>query len=82
MSLLARVKEKLEAELEGSLVEIVDDSAAHAGHGASGAHLSVRVTFAGFEGKPLLEQHRMIYDILDEEMGKEIHALAIKTKVS
>jgi stress-induced morphogen len=29
---------------------------------------------------PLLKQHKQIYQILEEEMKHEIHALALKTR--
>ena len=78
--LLERVKKKVEMALEGAEVSLQDDSADHAGHGANGAHLSMIVVYPGFAGVPLLKQHKQIYQILENEMKQEIHALAIKTR--
>ena len=34
---------------------------------------------ASFEGKGIVEQHRMVYATLGDRMGGEIHALSLKT---
>ena len=80
MNLKDVVAHKIREKLTGARVEIVDESRAHAGHDNPNPHFAVTVTWHGFEGKPLIEQHQMIYDILKEEM-KTIHSLRIKTMV-
>lgn len=45
----------------------------------TGDHLKVHVTSNHFVGMTLLAQHRMITDVLKEELQSEIHALVIKT---
>jgi stress-induced morphogen len=42
-------------------------------------HLNIQVTSKAFIGKPLIEQHRMIMDILKESLKGPVHALKIKT---
>ncbi len=44
-----------------------------------GDHWELLVVTADFEGKGLVDRHRMIYSILGDRVGKEIHALALKT---
>jgi stress-induced morphogen len=39
------------------------------------------VTSAAFEGKSLLEQHKMVQKALGTHLGREIHAIEIKTLV-
>lgn len=82
MSLLQEVKNKLEKALPGAGVEVYNESSRHMGHNAGGAHLGVKVTYSGFKGKTLIEQHKIIYDLLKEEMKTKIHALVVKTKVN
>ena len=63
-------------------LEIRDDSARHAGHAgaaAGGGHFDVVVVSAAFAGKPLLDRHRMVNDALREMIGREIHALGLRT---
>lgn len=58
---------------------INDDSGKHAGHQhGGGGHFSVSIASHHFEGKSLLERHRMIYRALGDLMPGEIHALSIK----
>jgi BolA protein len=76
------IAEKLKAALGATVVDVQDDSAAHAGHGASGAHVSVTVVADAFAGKAPLARHRMVYAALAEEMQGPIHALAITAKTS
>lgn len=47
--------------------------------GDDGAHFQVRVVFAGFSGKRTLERHKMVYETLGEAVGREIHALSLRT---
>jgi BolA protein len=61
-------------------VEIADESKKHAGHGARGGHFILKVASPLFEGKSLLERHRMVYAALENEIASEaIHALSLKT---
>ena len=80
------VREQIEAILRGRFqpvhLEIHDDSARHAGHAGAasgGGHFEVLIVSAEFEGKPLLDRHRMVNEALRDMMGREIHALGLKT---
>ncbi|KAH0908934.1 hypothetical protein HID58_032255 [Brassica napus] len=68
-------KEQVEASLTSKLnpvhLEVIDTS------GGCGASFAVEIVSEEFEGKRLLERHRMVNAALEEEM-KEIHALSIK----
>ena len=75
------IEKKLTAALAATSVVVQDDSADHAGHGASGAHVSVVVVAEAFRGKGALQRHRLVYAALAEEMKGPIHALAIVAKV-
>jgi len=79
--MIEEIKRKLELAFPGSKVEVVDTSAGHEEHNSSGAHMAVLVIWKGFEGKSLIEQHKMVYDVLKEELKEQIHALNVKTKV-
>jgi BolA protein len=81
------VRERIEAILLGRFqparLEIRDDSAAHAGHAGAasgGGHYDVLIVSAEFEGKSLLDRHRLVHDALRDLIGREIHALALKTR--
>lgn len=62
-------------------LNIVDDSAAHAGHAgaaAGGGHFHLTIVSEQFKGKLPVARHRMIYEALSDLMQKEIHALQIE----
>ena len=67
------IKKRIEEGLPGSKVEIQDPR-------SDGIHLKAIVIFKGFEGKSLIDQHRMVYDTLREELKEEVHALGLETR--
>ena len=77
----AKIEELLVRSFKPSFLQVIDDSHKHAGHaGASqGGHFQVMIQSDAFNGKKLLESHRMVYQAL-EPVKKSIHALAIKIK--
>lgn len=72
----------LEERLQPTELELVDDSAAHAGHAGAreGSHFNVRVVSAKFAGMPRISRHRLVYDALRPWMAEGIHALAIDAR--
>ena len=81
---VAQIRTLLTEKLQATEVEIQDDSHRHAGHQghddhSRGGHFSVRVVSAQFAGKTPLQQHRLVYEAL-EEIRPQIHALALKTQ--
>ena len=74
------LRERL-ASLAPLRIELIDDSAKHAGHaGASGGgHYRLLIVAECFRGKATLARHRLVYDALDELMRSRIHALSIRS---
>ena len=63
-------------------ITVEDDSRRHAGHTeaekSGGGHFIVTVISRDFEGKSLIERHRMVQNALKAQMPQNIHALNIK----
>ena len=75
------MRARLEAALVPERLEIVDDSAKHAGHAGARdgrGHYSVAIVSARFVGQGAVARHRMVYAALGDMMQTDIHALAIK----
>lgn len=75
------IRSRLVSELAPTHLEIIDDSAAHAGHAGArqgGGHFSALIVSAAFEGKSPVQRHQLVYRVLGEMMQAEIHALSIK----
>lgn len=82
MDALAAIRARL-ASLDPQSIDIVDDSAAHAGHAGArsgGGHYRLTIVSARFAGLGTLARHRLIYEALDDLMSREIHALAIDAR--
>lgn len=76
---VALIEERLQTVLAPVSLDIIDDSAAHAGHAGArdGGHFTVRIVSAAFAGKTLIQRHRLIYAALADLMHRDIHALSI-----
>lgn len=80
------LRDRLQERLAATLVEVVDESAAHLGHAGqdgtgAGTHFRVRIASPLFEGKAKVARHRLVYDALRDYIARDrgVHALAIET---
>lgn len=80
------LRQRLQERLAPSLLEVLDESAAHLGHAGQdgtgvGTHFRVRIASPLFDGKPKVARHRLVYDALRDyiERDRGVHALAIET---
>ena len=67
-----QIKSFIKDALPDSKVEIEDLK-------GDGDHYSATVISKSFSGKTRVEQHKMVYDSLEGKMGRELHALKLKT---
>ena len=80
---IAMIRERLTRELQPTALEIIDESAKHAGHAGAasgGGHYIVTIVSPVFENKTLIQRHRLVYDAVGDMMHSEIHALSIQAK--
>jgi BolA protein len=80
----AALEASLREALKPTLLEVIDESAAHAGHAGAGAegygtHFRVRIASPLFEGRPRVARHRLVYDALQIFIAQGVHAIAIET---
>ncbi len=47
---------------------------------ADNVHFTARVVSDRFAGRSRIEQHKLVYEIFDGELGGDIHALSLKTE--
>ncbi len=78
------IEKKLTAELSPIELEVIDESHKHRGHvGArpeGETHFQVRIVAKIFEGKSRIDCHRLINQVLSEELQGPVHALAIDAR--
>ncbi|MFK7791594.1 MAG: BolA family protein [Devosiaceae bacterium] len=86
MSVQSILEAKLKLAFRPQALDVRDESSQHEGH--SGArpggetHFRVYIVAKAFEGKSRLQMHRMINDVLAEDLADRVHALAIHASAS
>lgn len=78
-STLELLRQRL-TDLEPETLEIIDESAAHAGHAGAasgGGHFRLIIVSKRFAGMNAVSRHRAIYQSLGDLMSNRIHALSI-----
>jgi len=85
MTVSASIRAKLTAAFSPALLDVIDESARHAGHsgatrddGSHGeTHFHVRIVSAAFEGVGRVERQRRVYAALEAELKGSVHALSL-----
>lgn len=80
---VAALEAALREALAPTQLEVIDESAAHAGHSGAnaegyGTHFRVRIASPKFDGKPRVARHRLVYDALQVFIAQGLHAIAIE----
>jgi len=88
-----QMRKKLTDAFAPLVLEVLDESASHAGHagaavhaakqggaatGIGETHFSVTIVSAAFAGLNRVARQRAIYQVLAEELAGPVHALALK----
>lgn len=88
-----QMRRKLTEAFAPLVLEILDESASHAGHAGAAVHAAkqggaaigngethfhVTIVSAAFTGLNRVERQRAVYQVLAEELAGPIHALALK----
>ena len=75
------IAQKLTSALMPKEIDVQDVSHNHAGHAGwregGGTHFEVTIKAEAFAGKSLLQRHRMVNEILADDLAKSIHALEL-----
>ncbi len=66
-----QIKQMIEAGIDNCDVSVTGDD---------GVHFEAIVVSEDFEGIRTLQRHRMVYATLGDQMGGDIHALALTTR--
>lgn len=81
MSVTEEIRTRLEQAFAPSLLEVVDDSERHRGHGGyqegGESHFNVTIRSQAFEGQSRIARHRAVHAALGSDLVGRIHALAL-----
>lgn len=77
-----RILEKLSEAFTPETLEVVDDSARHAGHAGAApggeTHYNVTIVSQAFDGLSRVQIQRTIHMVLADEFESGLHALSLK----
>jgi BolA protein len=69
--------------LRPTRLDVINESELHAGHrnspGTGESHFKILVVSEAFQGKSRVERHRLVNELLKEELAGGVHALALST---
>jgi BolA protein len=84
MTMKERITEKLTRGLAPLYLDVLDESQNHFGHAGwregGETHFRVKVVSARFAGLGRLQRHRLVNDLLADELRERVHALAIEAR--
>ena len=77
------IRTKLADAFSPTRLEVVDDSARHAGHAGARpggeSHFNVLIEAEAFAGQSKVARQRLVYGALADLLAGPVHALALKT---
>jgi BolA family transcriptional regulator, general stress-responsive regulator len=83
MQMRERIEQKLKSALSPVALDVIDESASHAGHAGAReggeTHFRVRIVSSAFDGLSRVDRQRRVYAALAEELHDRVHALALTT---
>lgn len=86
MSVQSIIEAKLKLAFRPEALDVRDESSQHEGHSGwrpgGETHFRVYIVATVFAGKSRLEMHRMINEVLADELATSVHALAIHASAS
>ena len=82
MTYADRMREKLTEAFVPEVLEIIDESEAHRGHGGyqegGETHFKVVIKAAAFNGMSRVAQQRAVMSAVKAELDERVHALALE----
>ena len=84
MGTVERIRNDLTAALQPARLEVIDESGLHAGHAGAVpgkiTHVRIVVEAEAFRGKSRVDSHRIVNELLKNEIAAGLHALASEAR--
>lgn len=74
----ARIREKLTTALSPDELLVINESGMHSVPPGSETHFKVGIVSPRWEGQGLLARHRVVHELLRDELAAGLHALSIE----
>jgi BolA protein len=82
MNVKDTIEQKLRAAFMPTRLAVVNESHLHHGHagspGTGSSHFRIELVSERFQGRSRIDRHRMVNEVLAEELAGPVHALAIQ----
>ncbi len=78
MNITEQIQNLIREATSAEIVEVIDQSAAHVGHGADGGHFMALIVSEKFRGLGLVQRHQLIYSAI-APVKEAIHAFSMRT---
>ena len=83
MSIIESLEKKLRDKFNPGNLAVINESHLHAGHqpgfdGTGESHIRIQIVSPQFEGMTRIARHRAINAVIEEEMERGLHAVAIE----
>lgn len=79
MTIQANIEEKISSALQPEYLEVTNESHMHNVPPGSESHFKVTVVTTDFKDKMLVARHRILNQLLKEELDGPVHALSLNT---
>lgn len=79
MKIQNTIEEKITSSLTPEYLEVLNESNNHNVPPGSESHFKLTIVSEGFDGKMLVARHRIINQLLKEELDGPVHALSMHT---
>ncbi len=73
------ISTRIQAALTLQHLEVINESDNHSGPAHRETHFKCVIVSPNFEGKRSVQRHQQIYALLQDEMAKGLHAIALHT---
>jgi BolA family transcriptional regulator, general stress-responsive regulator len=84
MAVADTIRNKLTERFAPSRLDILDESARHAGHAGARpegeTHFAVTIVSPIFRGQSRVARQRLVYETLAEELATRVHALSLTVR--
>ncbi len=82
MTVKHTIEKKLNHQLQPDFLEVIDESEQHRGHGGwregGETHFAVRIQAKAFSDLSRVQAHRLVHEIIAEELAGPVHAFRLE----
>jgi BolA protein len=79
MTIQAQIEEKLNNSFQPAFMDVINESHTHNVPAGSESHFKIIIASNTFDGLTLIKRHRLVNEVLANELNGAVHAMALHT---